>query len=153
MLKLFEPGKIGKLSIKNRIVMDALNIQLGSPGEEAALGQRAIDFYVARAKGGVGLIKTTFMRTNRKLEISIGGPTVHNARSGTWLNYLAEAVHDYGAKMCAQLTIGIGRIPTPKPDLPHGGLVAPSPLPSFRGPDESCLVWAQADTRRRVKGM
>ena len=134
-MKLFEPGKIGSLWVKNRIVMDAINVQLGSPGDEAALEQRAIDFYVARAKGGVGLIKTTFMRTNRKLEISIGGPTVHHARSGTWLNYLAEAVHDYGAKICVQLTIGIGRIPVPNPNLPHGGLVAPSPLPSFRGPD------------------
>ena len=134
-MRLFEPGKIGSLWVKNRIVMDAINVQLGSPGDEAALEQRAIDFYVARAKGGVGLIKTTFMRTNRKLEISIGGPTVHHARSGTWLNYLAEAVHDYGAKICVQLTIGIGRIPVPNPNLPHGGLVAPSPLPSFRGPD------------------
>jgi 2-enoate reductase len=134
-MKLFEPGMIGKLWVKNRIVMDALNVQLGLPGDEAALGQSAIDFYVARAKGGVGLIKTTFMSPNRKLEISIGGPTVHNERAGTWLNYIAEAVHDYGAKICVQLTIGIGRIPTPKPNLPHGGLVAPSPLPSFRSPE------------------
>jgi 2-enoate reductase len=133
-MKLFERGQIGSLTIKNRIVMDAINVQLGYPGEDAALEQRAVDFYVARAKGGVGLIKTTFMGTNRKLEISIGGPIVHNARAGTWLNYLAEAVHDYGAKICVQLTIGIGRIPTPRPDLPHGGLVAPSPLPSFRSP-------------------
>jgi len=134
-MKLFEPGKIGALTIKNRIVMDAINIQLGSPGDEAALGQRAIDFYVARAKGGVGLIKTTFMRTNRKLEVSIGGPTVHSTRSGQWLNEIAQAVHDYGAKVCVQLTIGVGRIPVPKPNLPHGGLVAPSPLPSFRSPE------------------
>ena len=134
-MKLFEKGKIGTLTIKNRIVMDAINIQLGSPGDEAALGQRAIDFYVARAKGGVGLIKTTFMRTNRKLELSIGGPVVHSTRSGQWLNEIAEAVHDYGAKICVQLTIGVGRIPVPNPDLPYGGLVAPSPLPSFRGPD------------------
>ena len=134
-MKLFEKGKIGTLTVKNRVVMDAINLQLGSPGDEAALGQRAIDFYVARAKGGVGLIKTTCMRTNRKLEFSIGIPVVNNTRSGQWLNEIAQAVHDYGAKVCVQLTIGIGRIPVPKPHLPHGGLVAPSPLPSFRDPD------------------
>jgi 2-enoate reductase len=133
-MMLFEKGKIGTLTVKNRIVMDAINIQLGSPGDEAALGQRAVDLYTARAKGGVGLIKTTFMRTNRKLEVSIGGPTVHSTRSGQWLNEIAQAVHDYGAKLCAQLTIGVGRIPVPNPNLPYGGLVAPSPLPSFRGP-------------------
>jgi len=134
-MKLFEKGKIGTLTVKNRIVMDAINIQLGSPSDEAALGQRAIDFYVARAKGGVGLIKTTFMGTNRKLELSIGGPVVNSTRSGQWLNEIAQGVHDYGAKICAQLTIGIGRIPVPNPNLPHGGLVAPSHLPSFSGPD------------------
>ena len=134
-MKLFEKGKIGTLTVKNRIVMDAINIQLGSPSDEAALGQRAVDLYAARAKGGVGLIKTTFMRTNRKLEVSIGGPIVHSTRSGQWLNEIAQAVHDYGAKVCVQLTIGVGRIPVPNPNLPHGGLVAPSPLPSFRGPE------------------
>ncbi len=134
-MKLFEKGKIGTLTVKNRIVMDAINIQLGSPGEEAALGQRAVDFYGARAKGGVGLIKTTFMSANRKLELSIGGPIVDSRRSGQWLNEIAQAVHDYGAKVCVQLTIGLGRIPVPNPNLPHGGLVAPSPLPSFRSPE------------------
>ena len=134
-MKLFESGKIGNLTIKNRIVMDALNIQMATPVDEAALTQRAIDFYVARAKGGVGLIKTTFMRPNRKLEFSIGEPVVNSERCVSWLNDLAEAVHDYGAKVCVQMSPGLGRIPTPKPWLPHGGLVGPSPLPSFRDPN------------------
>jgi 2-enoate reductase len=134
-MKLFESGAIGNLTIKNRIVMDALNIQMATPVDEAALTQRAIDFYVARAKGGVGLIKTTFMRPNRKLEFSIGEPVVNSERCVSWLNDLAEAVHDYGAKVCVQMSPGLGRIPTPKPWLPHGGLVGPSPLPSFRDPN------------------
>jgi 2-enoate reductase len=134
-MKLFESGAIGSLTIKNRIVMDALNIQMATPVDEAALTQRAIDFYVARAKGGVGLIKTTFMRPSRKLEFSIGEPVVNSERCVSWLNDLAEAVHDYGAKVCVQMSPGLGRIPTPKPWLPHGGLVGPSPLPSFRDPN------------------
>jgi len=134
-MKLFESGKIGKMALKNRIVMDALNIQLATPMEDSALTQRAIDFYVARAKGGVGLIKTTFMRPNRKLEFSIGEPVINSERCVSWLNDLAEAVHDYGAKVCVQISPGLGRIPVPKPNLPHGGLVGPSPLPSFRDPN------------------
>jgi 2-enoate reductase len=134
-MRLFERGMIGNLTIKNRIVMDALNIQMATPVEDnSALTQRAIDFYVARAKGGVGLIKTTFMRPNRKLEFSIGEPVINSERCVSWLNDLAEAVHDYGAKVCVQITPGLGRIPVPKPGLPHGGLVGPSPLPSFRDP-------------------
>ncbi len=134
-MKLFESGKIGNLTIKNRIVMDALNIQMATPTEEASLTQRAIDFYVARAKGGVGLIKTTFMRPNRRLEFSIGEPVVNSERCVSWLNDLAEVVHDYGAKLCVQMSPGLGRIPAPKPWLPNGGLIGPSPLPSFRDPD------------------
>jgi 2-enoate reductase len=133
-MKLFERGKIGTLFIKNRIVMDAINIQMATPVDDAALTSRAIDFYVARAKGGVGLIKTTFMRPNRKLEFSIGEPVVNSERCVSWLNDLAEAVHDYGAKVCVQLSPGLGRIPGPKPSLPHGGLVGPSAFPSFRDP-------------------
>ena len=134
-MKLFERGKIGTLSVKNRIVMDAINVQMATPVDDAALTSRGIDFYVARAKGGVGLIKTTFMRPNRKLEFSIGEPVINSERCVSWLNDLAEAVHDYGAKVCVQLSPGLGRIPAPKPYLPHGGLVGPSAVPSYRDPE------------------
>jgi 2-enoate reductase len=134
-MKLFERGMIGKLSLKNRIVMPAINIQLALPFEDGGLSPRGIDFYAARAKGGAGLIITTFMRPNHKLEFSIGEPVINNWRCVSWLNDLAEAVHDYGAKVCIQLSPGLGRIPTPKPELPNGGLVAPSPLPSIRSRD------------------
>ena len=60
-MKLFERGKIGALSIKNRLVMDAMNLQLLTPIDDGPLSERAIDFYVARARGGVGLIKTVFI--------------------------------------------------------------------------------------------
>jgi len=134
-MKLFERGMIGKLSLKNRVVMPAINIQLASPVEESWLTPRGIDFYAARAKGGAGLIITTFMRPNRKLEPSIGEPVISSRLAGAWLSDLADAVHDYGAKICIQLSPGLGRIPPPKPNLPNGGLVAPSQLPSIRSHD------------------
>ena len=134
-MKLFEPGRIGRLSLKNRIVMGAINVQLSLPFEEGGLSQQGIDFYAARARGGAGLIITTFMRPNRKLEPSIGEPVVNSPRCISWLNALADAVHDYGAKVCVQLSPGLGRIPPPSPAMPNGGLVAPSPIPSFRSPD------------------
>jgi len=49
-MKLFESGRIGKLSIKNRIVMAPMTI--GAIGEpDGRVGQRGIDYYVARARG------------------------------------------------------------------------------------------------------
>lgn len=131
-MELFKPGTIGKLSLKNRIVMSAMNTGLILPFDEGGLSPRGIDFYTARARGGVGLIITSFMRPNRKLEPSLGEPVVNNWRCVSWLNELAESAHDFGAKVCVQLSPGLGRIPAPNPALPDGGLVAPSPIPSIR---------------------
>jgi 2-enoate reductase len=62
-MKLFEPGGIGKLTLKNRIVIAAMgNLLVEMDGR---LSQRGIDFYVARAKGGVGLITTCAFRTRQ----------------------------------------------------------------------------------------
>jgi len=133
-MKLLEPGKIGRLSLKNRIVMAPMLTGLAVQWGEGELSQRDIDYYVARAKGGVGLIITGCMRPNRKLEASIEEPAVNSPRCVFWLNDLAEAVHDYGTKVCVQLSPGLGRVQDPNPDLPHGGLVGPSALTCFSDP-------------------
>src|SRR3990172_10389920 len=52
--KLFEPIEIGRLSVKNRLVMPAMHINLGS--EEEGLTNQAIDFYETRARGGFRMI-------------------------------------------------------------------------------------------------
>jgi len=132
-MKLFEPGTIGKLSLKNRIVMAPINTGLSF--KEGWLTQRGIDLFAARAKGGAGLIITTFMSPSKKLEPSIGEPVLDSRQSISWLSDLAEAVHDYGAKVCVQLCPGFGRNATPNPALPHGGLIAPSPLPCVKDPN------------------
>lgn len=51
------PIKIGNLELKNRYVVPAMGTHLGSNGN---VSQRTIDYYVARVKGGYGLIITEF---------------------------------------------------------------------------------------------
>jgi 2,4-dienoyl-CoA reductase (NADPH2) len=51
---LFEPIIIGGLKIKNRLNMPPMHVNLGN--HEEGIADSAIDFYVARAKGGYGLI-------------------------------------------------------------------------------------------------
>ena len=145
-MKLFERGRIGRLLLKNRIVLPAMGVALGEPVEEWYLSQRAIDFYVARARGGVGMITTTFMRPNRRLEgeargksaYSFHDPVINSSRCIRWLNDLAEAVHDYRAKVCVQLTPGFGRMQSPSPDLPDGGTFSASAVPNFWDPNVIC---------------
>ena len=135
-MKLFEPGRIGRLALKNRIVMAAMNTS-GSIKPDGTLSQRGINRYVARAKGGAGLIITGASRVSREIEYS---PGVHRvlfvdgSMHVAWLSELADAVHDYRAKVAVQLQAGRGRIATKKV-LRSVGTVGPSAIPCFFDPD------------------
>ncbi len=51
--KLFSPLKIRDMTIPNRIVMPAINLNYANEGY---ITQRLIDFYIERAKGGAGML-------------------------------------------------------------------------------------------------
>lgn len=60
--KLFEKGKIGKLTIKNRIVMPPMGTGFAAASGEAS--EEITRYYEERAKGGVGLIITEVCRVD-----------------------------------------------------------------------------------------
>lgn len=110
-MKLFEPGYIGTLRIKNRIVMAAMG--LGSMAEpDGRWGNRVIDFYVARAKGGVGLITTGVVFVTQRLEPEFARNrlNLHLDQHKAALKKLVEAVHRHGSMFSLQLTAGFGRV-------------------------------------------
>ncbi len=115
-MKLFEAGKIGKLNIRNRIYMLPMRpVLLETDGSQS---QRAIDFYLARAKGGVGIISTSLWMVERSLEAKMeDGRCVYPMADGfTYvdrISQLADALHDYDTKMVAQMSAGFGRILPP----------------------------------------
>ncbi len=149
-MKLFEPGKIGRLSIKNRILMAPMGI--GALAEsDGRLSQRAIDYYVARAKGGVGMIITgiTCVDTEIEKKTDEGLGMLARVDSPIHINRLAElvdAVHDYGAKLCVQVTAGMGRVAFGD-ILRKGHAVAPSASPCFWNPG----ITARELTTREVE--
>ncbi|MEX6465970.1 hypothetical protein AB6N35_16790 [Dietzia cinnamea] len=53
--RLTSPGRIGPMETPNRIVLPAMDMNVSEDGE---IEQSEIDHYVARAKGGAGLIIT-----------------------------------------------------------------------------------------------
>jgi 2-enoate reductase len=102
-LKLFEPGKIGKLSIKNRIVMAAMNHGMA---EQGIMSQQGIEYFIARARGGVGLITTNATGVLRETENEPASPGMTTIDSGLnldWLSQLIEGVHNCGVKIAVQL--------------------------------------------------
>jgi len=145
-MRLLESGRIGRLLLKNRIVMAPMVTAMAVPVQEERLSQRDIDFYTARARGGVGLITTSAMHPTRKLEkLTTGEPVVSSVRCMSWLSELAEAVHDYGAKVAVQLSPGLGR------NAMADECVCASALPNFFRPDIICRELTIEEIKQLVK--
>jgi len=99
---LLSPGKIGNLTIKNRVVMPAMMLGLGQfDGTPTA---QMLDYYEERAKGGVGLIITEITRVN---DIHGAGALAQLAVSHDYhikpLSELVERVHRHNCKIFVQL--------------------------------------------------
>ena len=122
--KLFEPGIIGKMSVKNRIVMAPMATNFaGASGE---VNDRLVKYYAERARGGVGLViveNSTIKHPEGKCvacQLRIDGDKYIPG-----YQELAEAVHLYGAKIFQQI-VHAGR----QVHDPEGvQAVAPSPIP------------------------
>lgn len=101
MHRLFEPIQIGTLHVKNRIVMPAMGTGFGN--QDGTVSERLIQYYVERAKGGVGLIIVEFTCVAR------GGRSM-DRQLCVWgdefippLKNLVDAVHMHGARIALQL--------------------------------------------------
>ncbi len=95
---LFRPIKIGKEELRNRIVMLALTT--GYNERDNTVGERIINFYAERAKGGVGLIIVPFTAVDIA---SPAQPGLFHDRFIPSAHRLTDAVHAHGAKIAAQL--------------------------------------------------
>jgi len=133
LTKLFEPGRIGRLTIKNRIAMAPMGL-FGLVESDGRISKRGIDYYVERAKGEVGLIITGLCFPT--LDVEFGGMErgvvgflfrADSPQVIPRLRELAQAVHVYGAKVAVQLTAGFGRVMHPML-VPRP--VAPSVVPN-----------------------
>ncbi|MFH1480056.1 MAG: FAD-dependent oxidoreductase [Pseudomonadota bacterium] len=124
--KMFEPAHMGKLKVKNRLVMAPMGTRLAS--EIGGVTQRQIDHYVERAKGGIGTIITEVACVDHPLGVT--GPTNMTIHDNSYIgghNELVEAVHAFGAKIICQL-VHAGRQTKPA-SLKGLQPVAPSPIP------------------------
>ncbi|MBU3111081.1 oxidoreductase [Clostridium lacusfryxellense] len=150
--KLFESIKIGSLEIKNRFVMAPMG-PLGLSDSEGGFNQRGIDYYVARARGGTGLIITGVTFIDNVIEehgmpncpCSTHNP-VHFIRTS---REMTERIHAYDSKIFLQISGGFGRvtIPTNLGDFPP---VAPSPI-QHRWLDKTCRELTKDEIHTIVK--
>jgi 2,4-dienoyl-CoA reductase-like NADH-dependent reductase (Old Yellow Enzyme family)/thioredoxin reductase len=109
--KLFQPGRVGVMEVKNRII--------GSPMErnyctaEGRITQRYIDYMAARARGGVGMMYTeaTYVDPRGKgREFQMG---LYDDDLIPELGRLVAAVHCHGGRVGPELNYG-GRVVHPE---------------------------------------
>ncbi len=109
---LFEPIQIGNMTVKNRIKMSAMGIHYPELiNSDGSYTKRGIEYFIERAKGGVGLITTGAMQVQNHFETDHDGTTISSAGQ-TYIDGmkpLTEGVHKYGCKIVTQLTAGTGR--------------------------------------------
>ncbi|MBA4396641.1 MAG: NADH:flavin oxidoreductase [Syntrophus sp. (in: bacteria)] len=96
--RLFTPLKIGNMELRNRIVM--LPMTTGYCEADETVGERFIDFFAERAKGGAGLIIVPFS------PIAAGAPVepgMFDDRFVPGVKRLTAAIRAHGAKSACQL--------------------------------------------------
>jgi 2,4-dienoyl-CoA reductase (NADPH2) len=123
MKKLFTPIEVGKLKLRNRVVMTAMDLSYTAEG---SVTDRLLAFYEERARGGTGLIVVggckidEYSGAKEMMDIS-------DDRFITGLQRLTDTIHKHDAYVAAQLfhagryahSSEIGREP-----------IAPSPIAS-----------------------
>jgi 2,4-dienoyl-CoA reductase-like NADH-dependent reductase (Old Yellow Enzyme family) len=137
------PGRLGPLSLRNRIVKSA-TFEGASP--KGAVTDRLVDFHVAVARGGAGLTTVAYCAVAPEGRVQ-RHCLVLDADTARDLRRLTDAVHAEGAAVAAQLG--------------HAGLVADAksnrvrslaPSRRFSPPAKGFVPAASAQDLERVRG-
>ncbi|MBW1702564.1 MAG: FAD-dependent oxidoreductase [Deltaproteobacteria bacterium] len=146
--KILEPTKIGRIEVKNRVAMAPMGI-VGLLDLDGSPGERAIDYYIERARGGVGLIITSLFKVENEIDHFAGIPIMITPQATARFAELAEAVHALGTKIFVQLTAGFGRVITPR--RLKGLPVSASEVPYYWNPDIICREIKTEEVERIVE--
>jgi len=104
--KIFEPTNIGQMQLKNRIVMPPMGTNYAEAG--GAVSQRMLDYYEARARGGVGLVIVEGSAPSLRCTTSLQASPSYQASLGDdkfipgWRK-LTDAAHKYNARIAIQI--------------------------------------------------
>lgn len=124
---LLAPGRIGAMTVRNRLVMSPMETMYGTP--DGLPSQRTRDYFAARAKGGVGLITLGATGVDNHHPETPGGLHLATDAAVDVHRALVEVVHEHGAKIQPQIVHagpdGLG------PEMFGVPSVGPSVIPSY----------------------
>lgn len=131
---LFTPFKIGKMELKNRIVLSPMGTNSGNI--DGTISEDEIDYFVERAKGGTGFIIMGCQFLSEELAQGSMEGVLKNNYVLPKLTTLTEGVHLYGGKIAAQISCGTGR--NAFPSMYGEPPVSSSATPATLSPDMTC---------------
>lgn len=130
---LFAEGKIGNLTLKNRLVQAAMHTRFAT--EFGEVSERLIAYSVARARGGVSMIILENTAVDWEYGRAAGNPVrIDDDVFVTGLHDLAHAVHQEDVKIATQLHHA-GRQNMSSNIVGGRAPLAPSPVQSLVGGD------------------
>jgi 2,4-dienoyl-CoA reductase-like NADH-dependent reductase (Old Yellow Enzyme family)/thioredoxin reductase len=124
--KLFEPVQIGPMKLKNRLILSGINVNYAAA--DGSVTPRLKDFYVERAKGGVGMVQTGICYVDPGGKFFTHQMGIHDDAIVPGLRDMIDEIHSYGAAAVVQLC-HVGRYASSRV-LGGQSSVAPSPVPS-----------------------
>jgi len=148
LTRLFEPYKIGKVTIKNRFSMAPMGFG-GNFESNGAFSEEGINYYAERARGSFGLIFVGASLTDLKVDppstFPALSPLVNSEDFMRSALRLTDRVHEYGSKVFAQITLGLGRN--------YPGLKAPSEVDMFGAPGVKTGELTKEEIKQKLDGI
>jgi len=126
--RLWQPFRLGRMELKNRIVMPPMVTRYGS--DDGQVTERSKNYYEARARGGAGLIivEATYVHSRGRAFLNQLGLSEDRFIPG--MSELVRVVQRHGAKIAVQLHHGGREAKSALTGMPP---VAPSPLAGLAG--------------------
>ena len=103
-LNLSKPGKIGSMSLRNRMIQPAM--ETWSAGPDGTVTESTIAHYARRAAGGVGLVITEMTNPTPGCMCFPGELEMSEDKYMPGMSKIADAIHAGGAKAAVQLDHG-----------------------------------------------
>ncbi len=144
---LFTPFSIGKMEVKNRIVMAPMG--LNAAHLDGTIADDEIDYFEERARGGTGLIIMGCQFLTQELAQGSLEGYLDKPHVIPKLTDLCEAVHKHGAKISAQLSCGTGK--NAFANMLDEPPVSASAIPSMFNPDVICRALSVDDIKQIMK--
>ena len=132
--KLFTPMKIGKMEVKNRLSFSPMGTN--SAFTNGRKDNLEIDYFIRRAKGGVGMIVNGCQMLNEAIAQGSMEGYLDSFSVLPALTSMVDGVHRYGARIICQISPGTGR--NAFPDTNGNPPMSASAIPSAFDPNVIC---------------